>query len=158
MRSLPANVKMRRATVDDCKSLAPRLRAEDVAEAYAASGLPASYAMMFGLRADTMVACIDGQPEMIFGCYGDGFTGTPWMLASPLPFTPLWSRVFLRSSKETVDHWQARFPLLANYVDARNVTHIKWLRRLGFNFIRRDETYGVAGIPFLEFVRINSNV
>lgn len=155
--ALPANVTVRPATKDDCISLAPRLRKEDREEAEAVIGLPASYAMMAGLRDDTLVACVNGTPEMIFGCPGADIVGTPWMLASPLPFTPQWSRVFLRASKEIVtDDWQARYPLLTNFTDARNVRHHRWLRWLGFQFIRRDETYGVAGIPFLEFVRIQT--
>lgn len=159
--ALPENVTIRPATLADCTNVASRLRAEDVAEAAAASGLPAEYAIKLCLLHDekVSVACIDGNPEMIFGCSGDDFTGRPWMLATPLPFTPRWSRVFLKSSADVVENdWQARFPLLTNFVDERNVTHIRWLRWLGFAFIARHPTYGVAGIPFLEFVRISPNV
>lgn len=159
--AIPENVTIRPATISDCTSVASRLRAEDVAEAAAGSGLPAEYAMKICLMYDrgVRVACIDGRPEMIFGCSGDDFVGRPWMLATPLPFTPQWSRVFLRASADVVENdWQARFPLLTNFVDARNVSHIRWLRWLGFVFVRRDPVHGVAGIPFLEFVRINTNV
>lgn len=160
-RAIPENVTIRPATLSDCTILASRLRAEDEAEVSAGSGLPAEYAMKLGLLNDpaVSVACIDGQPEMIFGCSGDDLTGQPWMLATPLPFTPKWSRVFLRASADVVENdWQARFPILTNFVDARNESHIRWLRWLGFVFIRRDPLHGVAGIPFLEFVRINTNV
>ena len=42
-----------------------------------------------------------------------------------------------------------------NYVDARNITSIKWLKHLGFVLIKRVEEFGVGKKPFYEFVRIN---
>ena len=50
------------------------------------------------------------------------------------------------------------YPLLVNYVDARNKVAIRWLRFLGFTFIRKIEKYGVGRKPFYEFVRISSHV
>ena len=39
-------------------------------------------------------------------------------------------------------------------VDARNELHIKWLKFMGFKFIQRHENFGVAKLPFYEFLRI----
>lgn len=43
-----------------------------------------------------------------------------------------------------------RYPILMNYVDARNGPSIRWLRRLGFT-IDPPTPYGVAGLPFHRF-------
>jgi len=43
-----------------------------------------------------------------------------------------------------------KFSLLYNYVDARNVKSIKWLRWLGFQ-LDEPAPYGVRGLPFHRF-------
>ena len=65
---------------------------------------------------------------------------------------------FLRESKEHLAQQEKKYDILANYVDARNEVHIKWLRWLGFNFIRKIENFGVENRPFYEFARINTCV
>lgn len=155
--ALPQDVAFRPATIADCVSLAPRLRKEDADEAYAASGIPAEYALKLSLRPETWVAEIEGTPEMIFGCRpapNDPTTGHPWMLSTPTVFSPKWRRLFVRTSRFAVEEWQARFPVLHNFIDARNVAHMRWLRSLDFHFIARHDRHGPLGLPFYEFVRI----
>lgn len=150
-RPLPPGVTIRPATIDDCVDLAPRLREEDKAEAYAASGVPAEYALKFSLMSGgTLVACVDGRPEMIFGCPN----GHPWMLCSPLAVSPRWRKTFVRHSQDYIEDWQARFRVLHNFTDARNSVHHAWLRRVGFTFIALRDRHGPLGLPFYEFVRI----
>lgn len=146
---LPAGVTMRPATLDDCGSLAPRLRAEDRDEAEAFYGVPAEYALRFSLLFTTgaTVACVNGTPEMIFGCPG----GCPWMLCTPLAVSPRWRKTFARHSREYINLWLAAFGRLHNFTDARNVVHHAWLRRMGFTFIAHDVPYGPLGLPFHEF-------
>jgi hypothetical protein len=155
--ALPQGVAFRPATIADCESLAPRLRKEDAAEALAASGIPAEYALKFArLHADPMVVDISGTPEMIFGLKPiDAVEARPWMLGTSVAFTPKWRRTFLHASRIAVEEWQKRFPLLHNFIDARNTTHKRWLSWLGFHFIARHEHYGPFGLPFYEFVRID---
>lgn len=152
---LPANVVLRRATVADCTSLAPRLRQADKDEVVAACGLPSTMALPLSLRPSTFVACVDGTPEMIFGVSPsrDEGVGHPWMLASPVPFTPQWRIVFLRHGRAHVEEWQRRYRLLHNFIDARNEAHLKWLRWLGFKIIARHDRHGPLGLPFYEFIR-----
>ena len=76
------------------------------------------------------------------------------MLASPVVTSTKWRRDFLHTSRILVEEWQKRFPILQNFIDARNVTHIRWLRWLDFTFISRREQHGPFGLPFYEFVRI----
>lgn len=151
---LPQGVTIRQATLDDCGDLAPRLREEDKAEALAASGIPAEYALRLSIgRHGGHVACVDGRPEMIFGCpEAAPGEGAPWMFCSPVAVSPRWRKTFVRHSAPWIDAWQRRFPLLHNFTDARNSAHHAWLRRVGFVFIAR-VPYGPQGLPFLEFVR-----
>lgn len=43
------------------------------------------------------------------------------------------------------------FPELVNYVDARNVKAIRWLKRLGFTVSDTPVPYGVSRLPFYRF-------
>ena len=146
---LPAGVTMRPATLDDCGSLAPRLREEDRSEAEAFYGVPAEYALRLSLlfAPGAMVACVEGTPEMIYGCP----KGHPWMLCTPLAVSPRWRKTFVRHSREHIDAWLAEFGRLHNFTDARNTVHHAWLRRVGFKFIAYDVPYGPAGLPFHQF-------
>ncbi|TAJ97150.1 MAG: hypothetical protein EPO41_03930 [Reyranella sp.] len=104
------------------------------------------------------MADLEGNPEMIFGCRerpGDPAVGVPWMLGTPVVVSPPWRRTFLHASRIAVEEWQARHPILSNFIDARNAKHIRWLRWLDFHFIARHDRHGPLGLPFLEFVRIN---
>ena len=46
-----------------------------------------------------------------------------------------------------------QYSLLLNYVDADNTVSMKWLKSLGFKFIKLLD-YGVGQKPFYQFVRI----
>lgn len=148
---LPQGVTLRPATLYDCVSLAPRLRQADKDEAYAASGVAAEFAIKLSLLSSpALVACVEGQPEMIFGCPH----GHPWMLCTPVAVSPRWRKTFVKHSQAYIDDWQAQWGLLHNFTDARNSAHHVWLRRVGFTFIARHDRYGPFGLPFYEFVRI----
>lgn len=108
--------------------------------------------------APTYVADVEGTPEMIFGCSATDAAptvGIPWMLGTPVIVSPKWRMTFLRETRRAVEAWQAEYPILHNFIDARNTVHMRWLRWLGFTFIALDETHGPFGLPFYEFVRIN---
>lgn len=64
------------------------------------------------------------------------------------------STAFLRGSRDVMAHLDARFDTLFNVCDARNEVHHRWLRWLGFTFLRKIETYGARGVPVYEFARI----
>lgn len=68
------------------------------------------------------------------------------------------SVAFLRGSRDVLAHLDTRFDTLFNVCDARNEVHHKWLRWLGFTFIRKIDRYGAHDVPVYEFARINPNV
>lgn len=153
----------RTATEEDCLFLAPRLREADVQEIKACSGEPPLAALLRGLRySDTCFTLLLPGTDVPFAMAGvlpypyEPIVGGVWMLATDaLEHAKL---PFLRRCQIVVDAMNHRWPVLTNVVDERNFTHIKWLKWLGFTFIRRHPTFGVAGIPFLEFVRIPTDV
>ena len=146
----------RRATVDDIHHLVPRLREADRNEIIAAVGLPPAVALPSCFEA-SRAAWVFGVGDEIVGVVGvQDVAGIPelgwvWMVATDgldkhgLRFA-LHCRQFL-----SVIH--TYHPILTNHVDARNETHIKWLRWIGCSFIRRLDKWGAESRPFLEFAR-----
>lgn len=148
----------RPSTIQDAIDLAPRLRVEDVAEIQAASGHLPLEALLNGVLGGTQCLTILDDQEVIgmFGVnhipeFGEGQAAI-WLLAAPTLISI--KRQFLREQWHYLEQFHTKYPLLWNYVDARNVGHIKWLKALGFTLIKRHEHYGVEGRPFYEFVRI----
>jgi len=63
-------------------------------------------------------------------------------------------RTFLKESKAQLAKLHEQYPVLFNVVDARNEVHVRWLRYMGFTFIRKHPNWGPEGRLFYEFVRI----
>ena len=83
------------------------------------------------------------------GMAGIHDNGAIWMLCTPvIRDYPI---AFAREAKKFIDSRKEK--LLFNIVDARNVTHVKLLRFLGFKFIRVIE-YGPNNLPFIEFCKL----
>jgi len=101
------------------------------------------YAMMAG---DT--------PVSLYGARSlGGGVGVVWLLASTEVHRH--TTQFLRSSIEYVNrlHDETGCDTLANYTDARNKVHHKWLRFTGFSF---GKTVDINGHPFHEIYRIRA--
>ena len=150
----------RPATMDDVRYLAPRLRPADQAEVRAFTGLPAAVALQGCLEASdrTFVGCTeDGEPGVLWGTQpvpGVREVGWIWMVGSDLMVRHRWE--FLAQAKRFLPLAHERYPILTNHVDERNAVHIRWLRWMGFSFLRRIEQWGAAGIPFIEFARLDT--
>lgn len=78
-----------------------------------------------------------------------GGIGSPWLLGT----TVLERRggVLTRVCLGYRDLALGLYPVLVNYVDARNTTSIRWLRRLGFSIADEPVPYGPKGQPFYRF-------
>lgn len=147
-------IDFRTATSADVVSLAPRLRQADHDEIMATVGAPPLLALPQTIT-NGIVVTVDGSPEVLFGVdpvRGFPEVGVIWLVSS--------SRIeehkvkFLRTSKHLLDSIQKDYLMLTNFCDARNELHHKWLKWLGFVFIRRIEKYGAEDRPFYEFVRV----
>ena len=148
----------RPATLPDCYYMAERLRPADAAEVYAAAGVSPLSALVEGFEtSDELVVGADEQNRpVLMGGVGAGDepnAGCVWMLAT----TDIEKHKvsFLRGCRAWVEEWNKKYPVLFNCVDERNELHIKWLRWLGFTFIRRHPLWGYEKRPFIEFVRLH---
>ena len=93
-----------------------------------------------------------GEPFAVFGIAPaliDG-QGIPWMLGTDI--IALYGREVVALSRAHVARWGLKYPCLFNYVDARNLRSIVWLRRTGFSILDA-APYGVEGLPFHRFER-----
>lgn len=150
-------VEVRQPTAEDCRYLIDHMRAADRAEMDATIGTACPYrAMQYVLERCSHAWAVfgDGQLLMMLGLVPTGsFLGgdeaEPWMLGTEhverLP--GVLTRVALRYLEVMKGHY-AR---LANHVDARNTTSIRWLKRLGFTVHPETVPYGPYGLPFHPF-------
>ena len=145
---------VRRATEEDVKNIAPRLRQIDKDELHASCGEDPEAILLESLAMPslgTWVGVYKGQPEIIFGCVytADPNLGVPWMVGTDaLKDSP---REFLNKCKLWVQGFSKHFPLLKNFVSEKNTLHIKWLKWCGFKFTHLHPEYGVGKEPFWEF-------
>ena len=148
----------RPSKVDDVYVLYPKIREVDVEEVKATIGLNIKDGLMASYQTSdetyTMVAD-DGDLVGMFGLTktADPLISVVWMLCTER--LPQYSKTFIKLSKQWVIEQNKKHSILMNYVDARNITSIKWLKHLGFVLINRVEEFGVGKKPFYEFVRIN---
>lgn len=151
-------VEVRFAVETDADDIEPRLRADDRAELVAASGpdvlgqLREAVELSRGrLGHMAFVAEHDGEIVALFGFVPvSALSGTahPWMVGTAgLARVPGMLNKLSRAYCSAV---LAEYPLLVNYVDARNRTSIAWLKRLGFE-IGDPTPFGVEGLPFHRF-------
>lgn len=149
---------VRPASIQDARDLAPRLRVADVREIQAATGETPEEALITGVNLGRpALSFVDPRGELA-GMFGvtplnDPQVGAIWMLSSDA--IERYPVHFLRRCKGWIDRFHETYPVLMNYVDARNVVHIKWLKWVGFQFLRLIP-YGVQQLPFYEIVRVRS--
>jgi hypothetical protein len=96
---------------------------------------------------------VDDRPVVMFGVVplGDGI-GSIWLLGTDAITNEI-PVAFLRWTKRLLPVLTEPFTLVCNAVDKRNVVHVKWLRWLGFTFIR-EVRLGPSDLPFYEFARL----
>lgn len=141
------------ATIGDARWLARRLRRADKDELEAAHG--STDILLVLLEAIAMserpLVAIASEPIALLGVAPlKPGVAAPWLMGSDL--VGLHARVLLAAGRAYVAEWNARYPLLANYVDARNLTSVRWLRRLGFT-VHPAAPFGPRAMPFHLFER-----
>lgn len=143
----PADV----ALIDACARMADR------EEMLAGAGQSIAAALQAGLEQSLRAWVIEsnGLPLAAVGdtMHGIG-VGVPWMVTTEHVARD--ARGFLRGSRAVLMEMLQRHQQLINYVDARNVSAIRWLGWLGFT-IGDPVPYGVQGLPFHKFNMIRSD-
>jgi len=144
------------ARVSHINEIARNIRAADREEMWASDGMnpgPGIYASMSSSdEAYSAISPKTGKPFAIFGARRGTFmkpTGTIWMLSTPEIVK--WKVVFAKHSREYVRNMVNQMGDLSNYVDARNIGSISWLKWLGAEF-EAPAPYGHLGIDFQKFV------
>jgi hypothetical protein len=143
------------ALAEHASHIAPRLRGADVQEVAAYAGVAPLRALCLSMRASSLAvtAVWDGEPVGMFGVVPvstvDGI-GAPWMLGTPR--VDRLAREWLIEAPQWLTMLGDGYFVLRNWVDARNVRSIAWLRRMGFS-VAKPEPYGAAGLPFRRFER-----
>lgn len=105
----------------------------------------------FGLSHLAWTGLIDGVPVCMYGVVRAsllGNVGRPWMVGTDL--LDKHQVVFLRRCRASLETMKMCFGKLENYIDARNVKAIQWLRWLGFSF-SEPEPLGPLNMPFIRF-------
>lgn len=147
---------VRRATPDDLKEVAYRLRQEDVEEVRAATGLDPRLVLTPGATYGREVLAAgltyNDRAEILYGidpwpCSDN--VGIIWMLSTPVIYDhPV---EFVVMTQRELSRFHERYELLTNFIDARNEKHIKWLSWMGFKKLRTIESFGAQSLPFIEF-------
>lgn len=141
------------ATIEHAEELAYCMRWADREEIWAAAHEEPLQAIVQSMAAsrDPMTGFVGDHLVCMFGVGSPmicSTVGVPWMLATDeLEQCP---RLFLRKSRKAVAEMMNGYQLLRNYVDARNVAAVRWLRWCGFE-IAPPESYGMDGLSFHPF-------
>lgn len=144
------NVNIISSEAEDIFILKDNLRAEDIAECKATGYTPLQSLLdgyvfsdeCFTIKIKDKVEGMFGvssykQPE---GC------GLIWCLCSDiLTHYPI---AFVRKGRYHIKEWLKKYKILWNSVDKRNITHINWLKHIGFTFT---EEIDVNNYKFLQF-------
>jgi len=141
-------LRVQRATRHHAKSLAKHLRLADREEIRAFSGMSPRAQLM----QSTATHSSDG---VVFGIRttrkeSAGLVGAPWLLGSD-ELVDVHRREFISRSREWLLKLSEGYFLLENYVYAKNIAHIRWLQRMGFEFVRLIPEFGVSREPFWQF-------
>lgn len=143
-------IELRAASIVDAVALAPRMREADRNEVAASHGLSPIGALVNSVVAsrEPMAALADGEVMALFGICECRDFAMPWLMGAT--GIERFHVPFLRRSRAWVQEAHRRYPLLMNWVDARNKASIRWLGWLGFT-IYDPEPYGLEGRPFHRF-------
>ena len=149
----------RPSVITDVGIVSDNMRIEDVEELRAQSGNTPKEGLFFCFfmsKPCMTIVSRHGNPIGMWGAVPMGNSaGRIWMLGCEAMLEDTSDKyTFLRESKKELAKLHDQYPLLANVVDARNAVHVRWLRWMGFTFIKKHPQWGPERRMFYEFVRI----
>ena len=156
-------IVVRPSTNEDVQYLAHHLRKDDLNEITASTGRTPVMALGYGLVNSERCMTVEyrGKPAAMFGVVPSQThnprLGAVWMVGTDE--IPMFTTTFLRQSKAWLDEVSRGYDVVGNFVDERNVSHVRWIKWMGFTVVARHDQYGAAKLPFLEFVKaVEENV
>lgn len=140
-------------SVDEAAEIAAIVRQADLDEITEALGIEMEHGLRlcFGGSCKASKIVVDGKVVAVFGDSVHDVQqsiGVPWLISTI--HVDKRAKPFLRVCREEVLEMLTRHETLINYVDARNVQAIRWLKWLGFKF-GEAVPYGPKGLPFFQF-------
>ena len=146
-------VEFVKATIDHIAPIAQTMRSADCYEVWASSLSRPDEALKASLDLSPLAwtALVDDRPICMFGAAAVSTLSKraiPWFLASTE--IERHKRDFLQLSQGQLQAMLAQFPILANYVDARNAAAIRWLKWMGFT-LKPATPHGPFNLPFHPF-------
>lgn len=145
------NLDIRRVGYFDCYTLAKHIRQADKEEIWAARGLTPIQGVEWSVgHSDASYgAFVDGVLVAIWGIASlPNGGGAPWLLATE--DLRKYAIRFYHITREHISQMLEAYGYLENYVDARNIDSIRWLKWLGFEFDEL-QPYGYSQLPFRRF-------
>ena len=142
------------ATYEHIEQLVPRLRVADLREIAAATGSDpeGALAVSVGSSPVAWTWLHRGRVMAIFGVApypNRPGVGIPWLLGAK--GVDKHKVFFVRRSRRYVAEMLEQFPVLENWVDARNTASIQWLAWLGFQLAEVQPFFGIQRLPFIRF-------
>ena len=146
---------LRKANLQDLRYVADNMRAVDKLEALYQTGQEPRQALQLSYMCSNVNMAIADDNDQPIGLCGVVSGGVIWMVATDKLFENKKYRIqLIRKGRKWVEGLLKKYKVLYNFVYAENDSAIKWLKSLGFTFIKYHEEYGIQGKPFYEFLRI----
>ena len=147
---------LRKSKLSDLNYVAKNMRNMDKIEAYYQTGKEPEDALRLSYlhgQTNMTIAADDDKPIGLCGVVADGCI---WMIATDELFSNKKYKIqLIREGRKWVDSILKNYKMLYNMVYAENHSAIKWLKALGFTFVKYHEEYGKESKPFYEFLRIS---
>lgn len=146
------DIKVRKSSVEDVEYLKDHLRESDTQEIWASNHLTPEKALRLSLAKSIFCLTVEnGAPIAMFGINPEQLLGeraVVWLLGSEglnkirIPF--------IRYSRHFISMMLEYYPYLHNYVDARNLQSIAWLKFCEAT-IEEAKPFGSENLPFHYF-------
>lgn len=147
------------ATPELLNEVAANARQEDIDELWASNTVTPEEAMSMGSKyGTTFVLMCEDKALCAFGIVPFSVlsaVGAPWMVGTK--DLEQHARPFIRKCRRELGVYFSEWSRLFNFVDARNVKSIRWLRWLGFKILP-PMPYGPFKMPFHPFIMEDSHV
>lgn len=140
-------------TAEDCRYLADKLRRDDIREIWAASRREPLEALMQSFKWSThrYAVLLHGLPVAAFGAAPRSLlskTAMVWLVGTP--DIEKMKITFVRHTRSCIARMLQDYEELENYVDARNIVSLEWLKYAGA-VVDDAAPYGPDGLPFHHF-------
>jgi hypothetical protein len=153
-------VLIRPAKIENLPIFLRAFRVEDVEEMKALHGADFSAGLRAAIGGAFGYECFEawtekGRPHAIFGI-SEPVEGAAQIFMVGSEALVVDRREFMRLSKKIIGSWLPYTQSLYCWVDVRNLTHVRYLRHLGFHVEQIEPVFGALGLTFHKMVRMSS--